>query len=444
MFLTLLGVTLVFDAERIKYNVAYKHKCLASDSLINFLLKISLQQCVRECSLRPNCLSINYRRSKLLCELYSEDDGIFVENNVNTGPCVFVRKTSFELQTPVTCDAESSCARKECPKLKLNKGTILGNLQAVGSRVKFSFDGKCMEANNRKYTTCEENGQWSYVPRCIITSCSLLTADYQSYPNVALGKPVVLSSIFDGFDGHLMVDGNRNQDVYAAGCSHTRHDILTYAIIDLQQTYIIYAMRIFNRQDCCHERLRNVSIMIEDDGIFVENNVRTGPCVFVRKATFEPQTPMTCDADSSCARKECPKLTLNQGTILGNLQAVGSRVKFSCNRKYMEVDNRSYTTCEENGQWSYVPRCITTGCMMLPADYKSYTNVALGKTVNLSSVQAGLDGDLMVDGDQDQNLSEGSCSHTGHEIQNYAIIDLHQTYIIYAIRIFNRQDCCPM
>ncbi|KAL4230302.1 hypothetical protein ACF0H5_010686 [Mactra antiquata] len=102
-------------------------------------------------------------RSKLLCELYSEEAGIFVKNNVNTGPCVFVRKTSFEPQAPVdcptcsveeTCVETSTCARKECPKLTLNKGTIFGNLQAVGSRVKFSCDEKYMEVENRKYTTC--------------------------------------------------------------------------------------------------------------------------------------------------------------------------------------------------------------------------------------------------------------------------------------------------
>ncbi|KAL4230301.1 hypothetical protein ACF0H5_010685 [Mactra antiquata] len=220
------------------------------------------------------------RRSKLLCELYSEDDGIFVENNVNTGPCVFVRKATFEPQTPAacmscngweTCDPESNetpCGIIECQKLMLPFGNLRGNLRTVGSRVKFSCNGNYIEVENMVYTTCEENGRWSYVPRCITASCSDATP-YYSMENVAFGKPVTLSTTHVNYltqphEGSLMVDGNIDQNILS--CAHTLNEDLNDIItLDLGQSYTIYALRIYNRlEDCCVDWLSDVKISIGD------------------------------------------------------------------------------------------------------------------------------------------------------------------------------------
>lgn len=55
---------------------------------------------------------------------------------------------------------------------------------------------------------------------------------------------------------------------------------------------------------------------------------------------------------------ECPQLTLDKGTIIGNQRVLGSKVKISCDSEYLEVENMTYATCNSTGEWSYKPRCI--------------------------------------------------------------------------------------
>ncbi|XP_060551277.1 fucolectin-like [Ruditapes philippinarum] len=84
-------------------------------------------------------------------------------------------------------------------------------------------------------------------------------------PNIALHKPVTLSSEFDGSQpspGNLMVDGSRS-GIFP--CAHTVRETDPYAIVDLLQTFQISSMYIVNRSDCCGERLRQLVIKVGDN-----------------------------------------------------------------------------------------------------------------------------------------------------------------------------------
>ncbi|XP_060575548.1 fucolectin-1-like, partial [Ruditapes philippinarum] len=71
-----------------------------------------------------------------------------------------------------------------------------------------------------------------------------------SSTNVALHKPVSMSSSISGVPSALMTDGNRD-DTHP--CAHTNLDTYPEAIVDLGKTNNITAIYIINRGDCCCE-----------------------------------------------------------------------------------------------------------------------------------------------------------------------------------------------
>ncbi|XP_060586356.1 uncharacterized protein LOC132742079 isoform X2 [Ruditapes philippinarum] len=81
-----------------------------------------------------------------------------------------------------------------------------------------------------------------------------------SLSNVAKGKSVTLSSLFDSISPRsLMVDGNRDS---SWPCACTLNSDHPYAIVDLQHPFNILSMYIVNRGDCCPERLNNLAVFV--------------------------------------------------------------------------------------------------------------------------------------------------------------------------------------
>ncbi|KAI8486963.1 hypothetical protein Bbelb_352230 [Branchiostoma belcheri] len=93
--------------------------------------------------------------------------------------------------------------------------------------------------------------------------------------NVALGKPAYQTSTHDG-PADRAVDGNTNGKYYHAGsCTHTvdvgggETDPSWW--VDLGQSYKVDRVVIFNRRDCCQERLNPFNIHIGDSAQVSEN-----------------------------------------------------------------------------------------------------------------------------------------------------------------------------
>lgn len=74
--------------------------------------------------------------------------------------------------------------------------------------------------------------------------------------NFALGKKVTASSLYPGFPPSNIV--NRNLNDFA----HTQNGKIEWFLIDLGAEYPIERVNIYNRRDCCKQRLRNVKIQI--------------------------------------------------------------------------------------------------------------------------------------------------------------------------------------
>lgn len=79
-------------------------------------------------------------------------------------------------------------------------------------------------------------------------------------PNLAQGKPATQSSTYLGIAASVAVDGNTNGNYF----SHTNSDAQAWWQVDLGSRYAINQVKIWNRTDCCAERLTNFSIKVSD------------------------------------------------------------------------------------------------------------------------------------------------------------------------------------
>ena len=111
--------------------------------------------------------------------------------------------------------------------------------------------------------------------------------------------------------------------------------------------------------------------------------------------------------------------------------------------------------------WSKTPK---TGFLITRLNYvnvragivEAVTNVALGKTVTMSSLFTSTQyGDgfwtYAVDGNTNQNYTDGGCSSTNRDTMPWLLLDLEGIYTVTSLKIFNRVDyqgrnvmCCIM
>ncbi|XP_035693285.1 uncharacterized protein LOC118427555 [Branchiostoma floridae] len=82
--------------------------------------------------------------------------------------------------------------------------------------------------------------------------------------NVALGKTAFQTSYHSGTSGSVAVDGNTATDYFSGSCTHTEGEANPAWWVDLEQSYAVDRVVIFNRQDCCAERLNPFNIHIGD------------------------------------------------------------------------------------------------------------------------------------------------------------------------------------
>ncbi|XP_046560872.1 uncharacterized protein LOC124269865 [Haliotis rubra] len=85
----------------------------------------------------------------------------------------------------------------------------------------------------------------------------------QATANYALGKPVTTSSTWDTFNGSLATDGNTDGDWSSSSCFATsKLDTEPWWMVDLEQVIAVDNVVIYNREDCCGERLRRLTVTV--------------------------------------------------------------------------------------------------------------------------------------------------------------------------------------
>jgi hypothetical protein len=81
-------------------------------------------------------------------------------------------------------------------------------------------------------------------------------------PNLAQGKPATQSSVDWGGDPARAVDGNIDGTYWNNSVTHTGAGAQPWWQVDLGQLSAIQAVQIFNRADCCSERLSDFYVFV--------------------------------------------------------------------------------------------------------------------------------------------------------------------------------------
>ena len=153
-------------------------------------------------------------------------------------------------------DPGPNIGRYSFPDVSVNDGSLSislvgipgGDVNAVISALELlpgGFD-PCDDPNNPDFGQCASNVQ------CAIDG-----------PNKALGKPATQSSEGWGGAPGRAVDGNTNGQWAGASVTHTNGDNAWWEV-DLLDTYDIGEIVLWNRLDCCSERLVDFTITVLD------------------------------------------------------------------------------------------------------------------------------------------------------------------------------------
>ncbi len=208
------------------------------------------------------------------------------------------------------------------------------------------------------------------------------------YDNLALGKPVTQSTNQFGKTGAEAVDGNTSGDWGEGSVSCTDHENQPSWTVDLEDVYQIFDIHVYNRTDCCNERLTDFDVKISEDGTTWETINVPG----------EGGSPTTVNFGGHLAKYVTVQLRGLNFLSLAEVQVMGKG--------------------------------------------PIRENIALGKTVTQSSYDFGTTGSEAVDGDTNGAHASGSMSHTQYEAQPWWRVDLGSSVAIEEVRVYNRTDCC--
>ncbi|MCA0350475.1 MAG: discoidin domain-containing protein [Chloroflexi bacterium] len=217
--------------------------------------------------------------------------------------------------------------------------------------------------------------------------------------NVAQGKNAVQSSTLAPQHGaSVAVDGN--PDGYGT-ITHTNYDVSAWWQVDLGRNFNITSIDLWNRTDCCAERLRKIYVFASSDPFPVTN-------LSLTDLLNRPNTVSWYRADPLSAQK----ISFNTNNT---------------NMRYVRVQlgRTEYLSLAEVQVWSQP---------------NARNNLAQGKNAVQSSTYHVLHGaGIAVDGN---TSGYGSYTHTNYDVGAWWQVDLGANKTIDAIDLWNRTDCC--
>ena len=257
-------------------------------------------------------------------------------------------------------------------------------------------------------------GNYTVMPAAAgqVFSPALLTAaplkasqqvEFRIETDVALGKPASQSTTaFTNSPASLAVDGNTDGIFAKGSVTHTGEESNPWWQVDLEDTATISAINIWNRMDCCQDRLADY-------------------WVFVSDTPFAP-------GDTPAALQSRPATWSSHQTIAPNPAA----------------------SVPVNAKGRYVRVQLGARAMMSLAEVQvlgaaPFHSLAAGKPAAQSSTQPGMrtaGAAGAADGNPDGNFAAGSVTHTNGEPHPWWQVDLGRSAAIRAITIWNRTDCC--
>lgn len=219
--------------------------------------------------------------------------------------------------------------------------------------------------------------------------------------NLALKKKTSQSSTYSSggytYASKLAVDGNESTQGNYGGCQHTDNTNNAWWKVDLELTAQVKTVKIFNRMDCCSDRLSNTNIYVQD-GDKKQLCANTGDMNGVSMKVFE---------------------CLGNG-FKGNavfIQKVGKGILSLCEVEVHGVQSKE----------------TVTNLSLKRATSQSSTYNAGGYTYPSK---------LAVDGNQGTSGNYGGCTHTYSNTPSWWKVALDSESEVYEVKVTNRMDCC--
>lgn len=215
--------------------------------------------------------------------------------------------------------------------------------------------------------------------------------------NVALFKPAKQNTTFEGGHANRAVDGNKDGHWHRGSVSHTHRSDNPWWQVNLLEEYDISSITIYNRTDCCYDRLNNFKIRVSK--VPFEGNYG-GEVFSLDGSTFE-----------------------NSKTFTNNIKGQYVRI-------YMEGSNILALS-----------EVVVNGTPVNPSrDIKKNENIALGKRARQSSIYNYASANRANDGDTKGNFNEGSVMHTLGDAISFWEVDLGENFLVKEIVVHNRSD----
>ena len=207
--------------------------------------------------------------------------------------------------------------------------------------------------------------------------------------NIALGGTATQSTDAVGTVAGLAIDGNEDGDFFQGSVTHTQSEDEPWWEVDLGSVQQISQVDVFNRTDCCSERLAAFYVFIS-------------PQPFVNLPTADQ---------------------VNQPGVISTFNQISTR--------YLRIQ------LKDRG----APQILSLAeVKVLGAD--GITNIALGGTATQSTDAVGTVAGLAIDGNEDGDFFQGSVTHTQSEDEPWWEVDLGSVQPVSKVILYNRTDCC--
>ena len=219
--------------------------------------------------------------------------------------------------------------------------------------------------------------------------------------NLALNRPASQSSTAYNGTADRAVDGNAS-GIYDDGhATHTSIEPNPWWQVDLQAVQTIQTITLFNRTDCCGDRLNNSWVFVSDVP-FVSNNL----------TDIINQSGMFKYFINTAADFVTVPVDRTGRYVRVHLDGSGSR-EFSLAE--VEVIGNAST---------------------------SVVNLALNKPASQSSTAYGGTADRGVDGNASGVFTDGHMTHSAIELNPWWQVDLQGVQTVQSIKLYNRTECC--
>jgi tetratricopeptide (TPR) repeat protein len=311
--------------------------------------------------------------------------------------------------------------------------------------------------------------------------------------DLAQGKPATQSSTLSGFGPTTVpssaVDGDTNGNFFHGSVSHTNLEADAWWQVDLGSSANLTSITIWNRTDCCSDRLGNYWVFVSNTPFASTDTPTT---LQGRAATWSnhqtvfpnPSTTIAVNAPGRYVRVQLNGsnyLSLAEVQVFGSFATttygISGQVTLSgtgFNGVSMALSGAQTGTASTNATGNYgFTGLAAGGTYTVTPSFSGYSftppsqtftnlsanqianftatavtnsNLAQGKAATQSSTLAGFGPTTVpssaVDGDTNGDFFHGSVSHTNFNANAWWQVDLGASAAVSSITIWNRTDCC--